>query len=176
MGKKIYPLNKLSYWRCYDIEMLCRVCKVHEKTVLDWKRKGLKAIDSKKPALFYGAHVKDFLSKMNDVNKCKTEFNQIYCVKCHEGRDPLKKQIQIKYIKKQFVKAHAICKVCKTSINKPYKLEDLPKLRKAFDIVQQLQLYDCKNPTVNTLFLNQGKSTQKEPENQPIQLDLLNEI
>ena len=172
MGKKIYPLNKLSYWRCYDVEMLGRVYGVHDKTVSEWRKKGLKAIDSKKPALFYGHHVKGFLSEMNDINKCKTEFHQLYCVKCHEGKDPLKNQIQIRPVKKLFIKAQAICRDCKTSMNKPYKLEDLPKLRKTFDIVQQLQLYDCKNPTVNTPFLDQGKGAQKELENQPIQPDL----
>lgn len=63
MGKKIYPLNILSYWRCYDVEMLCRAYGVHEKTVLEWKRKDLKAIDGKKPLLFYGHDVKEFLAK-----------------------------------------------------------------------------------------------------------------
>lgn len=93
-------------------------------------------------------------------------------LKCQEGKDPFKKEVKIQHIEKKFIRTFALCKTCKTSINKPYKLEDFPELKRIFNIVQQLQLYDCKNPTVKTPFLDQVKSGEKEPENQPIQTDL----
>jgi hypothetical protein len=50
MGKRIYPLNKIKYWYCYDIDDVCRLYskyKLHSKTVLEWKRQGLQAIDGR---------------------------------------------------------------------------------------------------------------------------------
>ncbi len=175
MVKSIYPLNKGKYWRCYDVDMLCRLYGVHEKTILGWKKKGLKPIDTKKPFLFYGYEVKEFLGKMNEANKCQTDFHQIFCMKCQEPRNPLKKQIQIIPVEQKFIKVKAICQTCKSVMNKPYKLSDLAELKRIFKVVQVLQLYDCKNPTVNTPFIDQAKTPEKESQNSPIQLNLFDE-
>lgn len=171
MSKKIYSLTKIKYWRCYSVEELAKLLEVHEKTILEWKRKGLKTIDSKQPFLFYGYFVKEFLGKMNLSNKCKTAFDQIFCMKCQEGRDPLKKQIQFIPVKQNCLKVKALCRTCKSDIYQNYKLDDLPELKRTFNVVQLLPLYDCKKPSVNTPFSDQGKITIKEPQNQQIQGD-----
>ena len=172
MGKKLYPLNKIKYWLCNDIDDLCRLCKVHPKTVLSWQEKGLKPIDNKKPALFYGYVVKEFLGKMNESNKCKTTFEQMFCFVCKEGRDPLKKQIQITPNNRKFLDVKAICQSCEQEMFQSYKLEDLQQLKRIFDVVQVLGLYDSKTSPSNTPFFDQAERGKKESEKDLIQLDL----
>lgn len=176
MGKSIYPLNKGKYWRCYDVDMLGRLYGVHEKTILGWKRKGLKPINNKKPFLFYGYDVKEFVGKMNEENKCSTEFHQLFCSKCQEGKDPFKKEIQLIPANHKCIKITALCRDCKSKMFiKPYKLSDLPKLKKIFKVVQLLQLYDCEKPTVNTPFIDQTKNDKKESQKLPTQLSFFDE-
>jgi hypothetical protein len=56
-------------------------------------------------------------------------------------------------------------------MNKPYKLEDLPQLKRIFNVVQLLELYDSKTPASNTPFFDQEKSSKKESEKEQFQGD-----
>jgi hypothetical protein len=172
MGKRIYPLNKIKYWYCYDIDDICRLYskyKLHSKTVLEWKKRGLPTIDSRNPALFYGVCLAKFLGKMNESNKCKTAFDEFFCMTCKETKKPFKKQIQLTPENTNFLRLKAICQDCKNPMFQNYKLDDLQKLKREFDVVEILELYDYKNPPLNTPFLNQAKDDKKECEkNQPL--------
>jgi hypothetical protein len=175
MGRRIYPLNKIKYWYCYDIDGVCRLYskyKLHSKTVLEWKKQGLQAIDDRNPALFYGYCLSKFLGKLNESNKCKTAFDEIFCMTCKDAKKPLKKQIQLIPENKNFLKVKAACQICKKSMFKNYKLDDLQKIKREFDVVQVLELYDCKNPPLKTPFFDQAKDSKKECETEPFQPDL----
>lgn len=165
MGKRIYPLKLIKYWFCYDIDDICHLYQqysLNHQTVRKWIRKGLKTIDKGKPILIYGYELKAFLGKQNQSNKCQTEFNQMFCMKCQEGKEFYKKQIQLE-ANQQFLRAKALCSNCKSVMNKPYKLADLPELRKMFAVVDVLQLYDCENPPVKTHLDDQDKRGISEP-------------
>ena len=172
MGKRIYPLNKIKYWYCYDIDELYKLFSVYKKTILEWKKKDLKSIDDKQPFLFYGNDVKGFLGELNESSKCKTEFHEIFCMKCKEGKSPLKKQIQLIPNNNKFLKAKAICQTCRNVMFKNYKLNDLQKIKQTFNAVQVLELYDSKNTSMNTPFLDQAKDSKKEYGQEEFQLDL----
>ena len=171
MSGKTYHLNKIKYWLCYDIDAICRLCGIHPKTALAWLKKGLEAIDNKKPILVYGYNLKAFLGNLNKLNKSSTSFEEMFCMKCKEPRSPLKKQIQLEQFEQKLLKTKAICQTCKTRMNKPYKLEDLPQLKRIFNVVQLLELYDSKTPTSNTPFFDQEKSSKKESEKEQFQGD-----
>jgi hypothetical protein len=172
VSKKTYSLNKIKYWFCYDIDDICRLFGVHPKTALSWFKQGLKAVDSRQPFLVHGYQLKAFLGKLNESNKCITSFEEMFCVKCREPRNPLKKQIIIEQFEKKFLRVKAICQSCKTKMNKPYQLDNLQQLKRVFDVVQLLELCDSKTPTSNPPFLDQEKNPKKEPEKTSIQLDL----
>lgn len=171
MSGKIYSLNKIKYWVCYDVEVICRLYRIHSKTVLAWFKKGLKPIDNKKPILVYGYDLKTFLGKLNESNKCHLGFEEMFCMKCKEAKVPLKKQIQLEQFEQKFLKAKAVCQTCKTKMNKSYPLQDFQQLKRIFDVVQLLELYDSKTSPSNTPFLDQEKDDKKESEKEPIQGD-----
>ncbi len=175
MGRRIYPLNKIKYWYCYDVDDVCRLYsryKLHSKTVLEWKKQGLQAIDNKTPTLFYGACLAKFLGKLNESNKCKTAFDEMFCMGCKEGKKPLKKQVQLIPENRSFLKVKTICQTCKNLMFKNYKLNDLQKIKQTFDVVGVLELYDCKTSPLKTPFFDQSKDGKKECEKDSIQLDL----
>jgi hypothetical protein len=168
---KIYSLNKIKYWICYDVDAICRLYGIHEKTVLAWLKKGLKPIDAKRPILVYGYHLKIFLGKLNESNRCHLNFEEMFCMKCKEAKTPFKKQIQLEQFEQKFLKAKAVCQSCKTKMNKSYQLENFQQLKRVFDVVQLLELYDFKTPPSNTPFHDQEKDDQKESEKEPTQGD-----
>lgn len=159
MGKRIYPLKSIMYWYCYDIDDVCRLYKsynLHPQTVYQWIKDGLPVEGNGKPILIYGNDLKKFLANLNKSNKCQTVFEQMFCMGCKEGKDPYKKQIHLEQAK-GFVKAKAVCQTCKKIMNKGYKMDDIPKLRDIFRVVDVSQLYDCAAPTVKTHIVDQDK-------------------
>ena len=152
MGKRIYPLNAIKYWYSYDIDEVCSLYKkynLHAQTIRSWINNGLATIDGGKPSLIYGNDLRIFLGKMNLANKCRTLFEEMFCLKCQEGKPPYKKQVQLEHINR-YVKAKAHCQTCKIIMNKSYKLDDYSKLKSLFHVVGVLELYDCKDATAKT--------------------------
>ncbi len=168
MGKRIYYLNYIKYWWAYDIDEICQLYKkynLHPQTVRQWIKNGLPTMKGK-PALIYGNDLIKFLGKMNKSNKCQTEFHQMFCMKCKEGTDPYRKQVQLE-LKNGFVKAKAHCRNCKNIMYKSYKLDDFQKMKTHFHVVDVLELYDCAHTTVKTHFpasinIHANESGQRE--------------
>lgn len=164
MGKRIYPLQGIKYWWAYDIDEVCALYKsqgLHAQTVRSWIKKGLKAIKGT-PTLIYGNDLIVFLKKINESSKCKTEFDQMFCMKCKDAKPAFKKQIALEKAN-QSIRAKAICRDCKSTMNKSYKMDDIPKLKRMFYVVDVLELYDSKAPTLNTHFDAHINQHQNEP-------------
>jgi hypothetical protein len=154
VGKKIYPLNYIRYWYAYDIDEVCTLYKgsrLHQQTVRQWINNGLKTLDGGKPTLIYGNDLKEFLGKQNVSGRFTTEFHQFPCFKCQEPKEPFRKEIQLEHTG-SFLKAKARCQTCKKLMNKSYKLNEYQHIKKIFNVVALLELYDTENTTTNTHF------------------------
>jgi hypothetical protein len=170
VGRRIYHLNTIKYWYSYDQEEICALLKIHIQTIRDWIREGLQINRKPGVTLIYGNDLKEFLGKLNQSQKRPTKFDQMLCMSCKDAKVPFKKQICLEHANK-LLKAKAVCRDCKKKMNRNYKLDDLPKLRKIFCVVDVLELYDSSNPSLKTHFLNQGEDRKNEPDNEPIQRD-----
>lgn len=165
MGRRIYPLRGIKYWYCYDVEEVCRLYKAYNlnvQTVRAWIKQGLRTIDSSKPSLIYGNDLLQFLGKLNTSHKCTTRFDEFFCMKCKDAKLAYKKHITLKQAN-QYIKAKAHCQTCKTTMNKNYKMADIPCLRSNFEVVGVLELYDSTNSPLKTHILNAGNTTKSEP-------------
>jgi len=151
MGRRIYPLNRIKYWWAYDIDEICELYKeysLHPQTVRTWIRNGLLTM-SGRPVLIYGNELIKFLKKMNTSNKCLTGFDQMFCMSCKDAKTFYKKQVSAELVNGG-LRVKAVCCDCKNKMNKGYGLDDLPKLQRLFHVVDVLQLYDSKQPSLNT--------------------------
>ncbi len=165
MSKRIYPLGCIKYWYGYDIDEIRAMysqCKLSDRTVYKWIKQGLKTIDSKNPILIYGADLKEFLGKLNESGKCQTAFNEFFCFGCKEARKPYKKQVKIDS-SSPYLKLKAVCPKCKSLMNKNYKLDALAGLKRNFKVVDVLELYDSKDCSLKTDFLNQENKGLSQP-------------
>ena len=164
MGKKLYPHNRLKYWWCYSIKEICDVYKdtgLHAQTIRKWTRDGLQAIDKKKPALYFGHDLIDFLKASNDRNKCQTSFNEMYCFSCKDKRRVFQNRVAFQQ-KANALRAKSVCKTCKSKMNKIYKLSDFQKLKRSFHVVDVSQLYDCESSTLKTHIDDSKKMSEFE--------------
>ena len=80
---------------------------------------------------------------------------------CQDARPVFRNTATIEQ-KSQFLKVQAICRECKKSIFKNYKLSDFPALKKKFNLVDVLELYDFKASTDKTHIHAQMKNTTSE--------------
>lgn len=153
MGKRLYPHNRLKYWWCYNLDEICDVFKdtgLHIQTVRKWiVKEGLSPIDRSKPTLVYGYDLITFLKRQNDKGKCKTEFDQFYCMSCKDARPIFQGKVSLTQ-KPNGVCARGYCRSCKSTMNKTYKFDDFQKLKRLFHVVDVLQLYDCEESSVMT--------------------------
>lgn len=153
MSKRLYPHKRVRYWYAYDLDEICALFSdtgLHIQTVRKWiTRDGLKTIDNGKPALIYGQHLIDFFKRQNAKGKCQTPFDQMYCLKCHDARPAYQSRISIDH-KDNFLTVGAVCRECKSRMNKSYKIDNLGDLKRRFRVVDVLELYDDASPAVKT--------------------------
>jgi len=152
MARRLYPHKCIKYWYVYDIDDICTLFAefgLHVQTVRKWVKDGLKTIDKGKPALIYGNDLIDFLKAHNSKNKCQTLFNEMFCVKCQDARKVYQRKVKINH-KQGFLHVSGICSECKSTMFKSYKIKDWPELKRIFQVVDILQLYDCEDSTTKT--------------------------
>lgn len=168
MGKRTYSLKPIRYWYVYELDEICALLDVHIQTARKWTTKyGLRTIDAGKPILIYGQDLLDFLGKQNEMNKCALEFGQFYCVKCKEGKKPYQGKITVEQRSKNLV-AKAVCQTCKSRMNKPFKLDDIPRIREDFNVSDVLELYDSDTSPSNTHLAAQNIKQKNEPRQQEL--------
>jgi hypothetical protein len=154
MSKRLYPHNRVRYWYAYELDEICAMFSfkdksLHIQTVRAWIKRGLRTMDKSRPILIYGNDLIEFLKKQNAIGKCKTEFDQMFCMKCKDARHVYQSKI-IMELNENKLKAQGLCRTCKTKMNKGYKIDDNRRLRRIFLTVDVLELSDCANPTSKT--------------------------
>lgn len=118
-------------------------------------------MDAGKPALVYGHDLIAYLKKNNNANKCKTAFDEIYCMGCQDARPIFRNKIAVEQ-KTQFLKVQGVCRECKKPMFKNYKLSDFPALRQKFTLLGVLELYDFEVSTDKTHIRAQEQNALSE--------------
>lgn len=153
MSKRLYSHGRIKYWFTYDIDDVCAVFsdkKLHAQTIRTWINKdGLQTLDKGRPILIYGYDLIAFLKKKNTKNKCVTEFDHIFCMKCQDARPVFQKRIIVEQ-KNRSLHVKGRCRECKSIMCQNYKMDVLSKLKITFTLVDALELYDCEGNTDKT--------------------------
>ena len=164
MSRKIYSHRKIRYWYSYDIEDICLSFqneKLHFQTIRKWLKEGLKRVDQGKPILIYGNDLIEFLKERNSRGKCSTKFDQMYCMRCQDACCVLQNKVKPKQ-KKHMIQLCGICRTCKATMYKNYKLHDFSKIKETFRLVEVLELYDRETSIDRTQIGVTTKTTEKE--------------
>jgi RNase P subunit RPR2 len=153
MSKRLYPHRRVRYWQTYDVDDICALFSdlgIHPQTVRAWVKRGLKTTDKgKTPTLIYGNDLITYIKLQNSKSKCKTAFDEMFCVKCQDARNIFQRNVTVKQ-KAKFLQVSGTCRECKTTMFQNYKMNDLPKIKRIFHVVGVLELYDCADSTSKT--------------------------
>jgi hypothetical protein len=153
MRKRARPnhrLVKIHY--SYSVEDVAALFRVHKNTVREWLRKGLHAIDRKRPTLILGSALADFLRSRRAKSKRLCGPGQLYCVKCRAPRTPLGGLVDFVAIREPLGNLTAICPCCDSLMHRRAnrtKLGAFEALLAVASTVADLHIGKSSQPCVN---------------------------
>lgn len=131
--RRINP-NAIKLHRTYDVSELAACCGVHKNTVRHWRREGLAPIDERKPTLFVGATVREFLKRRNATRKRPCSPGQLYCLRCRQPRPPALEMAEYVPITQSSGNVRAICGACETLMHRRVALSTVALVMPGIEI------------------------------------------
>jgi hypothetical protein len=99
--------------RNYSVGEVAALYKVHKNTVLAWRDAGLAPIaDRRKPLLFLGSELSDFLQSKRAQNKRPLSPGQIYCVACRDAKEPAFGEVEYHPLTPTSGNLRGLCPTC----------------------------------------------------------------
>lgn len=137
---KRYQLNTIKRRHVYDIREIVGLLSVDRKTMQRWMKEGLKPIlPDKKPLLFDGQVLYDFLKNRRAQRKVPLKTGEVYCLGCKMAVQPKKGTERIEKTGKRIGKDNkeqyrktGLCNVCGKRIS--LLLKTPPKRTNGFSI------------------------------------------
>jgi hypothetical protein len=124
-SRRVDP-RRIKINRSFTARELADTLGVHKNTVRHWKRDGLAEIDGKRPALFHGATVRDYLNKRNANRKRPCPAGTFYCFRCRQPKRPAGGMVD--YVPKTAVTGNliALCETCATTMHRQTRRTAIP--------------------------------------------------
>lgn len=115
--KRVNPrLIKLHH--SYAIGEVAKRLDVHKNTVRNWQRKGLRPIDGKRPFMFHGATLRQFLEEQRANAKRQLPDGTFYCLKCRTARPPALAMVDYRAINGNSGNLSGLCDTCGTIMHR----------------------------------------------------------
>jgi hypothetical protein len=112
-ARRINP-NLAKIHHSYTVRELADRLGVHKNTIRHWQRHGLTPIDDRRPLVFDGAVVRQFLKSRNQSRKRPCPIGTLYCFGCHEPRRPSPTSIEYAQTRIGAGNLRALCSECGT--------------------------------------------------------------
>jgi hypothetical protein len=120
--------------RSYSIDEISRLLKVHKNTVRAWIKRGLPAIDSKRPILINGLDLSGFLVAERNKGKQYCGPGRFYCVRCRAPKAPALRMADYISFSATSGTLQGLCPDCGTLINRRVSLARVDEIRGDLDI------------------------------------------
>ena len=136
----------------YEVHELALRVGVHRNTVRGWVKKGLKPIDDRRPFLFHGSDIREFLKNQRKPRYRKCEIHELFCLVCKAPKLPQGNIVDYLPIITSAGNLCGRCPDCGHRIFKRISKSRLPELfakLQVHDPQQALDIGDIPNPCVN---------------------------
>jgi hypothetical protein len=156
MGKRSPNPRLAKTHRNYTVGEIAALYKVHKNTVLAWRGAGLTPIaDRRKPLLFLGADLSDFLDAKRTRNKRPLRPGQIYCAPCHEAKEPAFGEAEYLQLTPTSGNLRGLCPTCTRLIHRVASRANLATIQGQLKVTftaAPLSIRDAVDPSVNCDF------------------------
>lgn len=161
--RRRHNLSRIRQKITYTTEEAALSLGVHENTVRQWLKGGLKPIDQAKPLLIHGHALCAFLKARQAKQKQTCAPDQLFCLKCRKPTGAMGGMVDVVFVSPKIAQIKALCEVCGTTTNRREAVSKLPQTLKAFEQVTLLytHIMGCVPPSLNCYF-SQG---EKDHEN-----------
>jgi hypothetical protein len=149
--RRVNP-NVVKLNRTYDVGQLANCCGVHKNTVMNWHKAGLEPIDSRRPFVFHGSIVRQFLKTRNAERKQPCGPGRLYCFRCREPRTPALKLVEYVPLNAKTGNLKAFCGTCETVMHRKARRADVTAMMPGLNVQfadQPLRLIGSRSPSLN---------------------------
>ena len=132
MGRR-YPNPRLvKMHRSYDAHELSLLFAIHKNTLRAWIKLGLKPIDDRRPALFQGLVVREFLTARSHKARQSCLSHELYCLCCKTPKTPAGNIVDYLPTTERTGNLRGICPDCENLIHRRTSMARLSGLRGVF--------------------------------------------
>ncbi len=117
----------------YAASEIVALLKIHENTVGNWHADGLPPIDDRRPLLFHGSDLIEFLSRRQERRRHVCGPGEFFCCKCRAPRPPWERAVDVEIRDARRLILKAVCSVCGTAMNRIGAVRQLDEFRTRFD-------------------------------------------
>jgi hypothetical protein len=114
--------------RHYLVTELAERLRVHKNTVRNWDRKGLTPIDDRKPRMYSGADVREYLMRQRQQRKRKCPPSHLYCVRCREPKPPAEDMVDFAPSTPTYGNLRGFCPTCGTLMHLRASTATIPRI------------------------------------------------
>ncbi len=132
-SRRLSP-NLVKVHRSYTAGELALRFGVHKNTVRNWKREGLKPIDSSRPVLFQGNTVREFLQARNTGRKSPCGPGRFYCFRCRAPQVPAAGMVDFVPLNSRSGNLRALCDTCGGLMHRRASLAALARVMPGIEV------------------------------------------
>ena len=153
MGKRRPNPRLAKIHRNYTVDEIATLFDVHRNTVREWIKRGLQAVDKKRPMLILGRDLAAFLRERRLKNKRTCQPGEIYCVRCRTPQKPAGDMAEYKPMTNLLGNLIGICPGCESMMYRRVNPTKLEQIRGNLDITMLEALphiNECTSPSLNS--------------------------
>ena len=134
MARRAHSAKLVKIHRKYSVEEIALVVGAHKRTVRNWLRGGLPAIDDRRPLLVLGSALRTFLENRRSKGRTKCQPGELYCFRCHMPKIPALKMVDCIRLTDKTVNLQGLCPDCGVLICRCVSLARLDDVRSDLEI------------------------------------------
>lgn len=132
--KYTYDIRLISENDSYYVKEICQKLSVHKNTVREWQRHGLTLADDRKPYMFHGSVLREYLKNKQLSRKRKCKPDEFHCCRCRQPRRPYGGIVDITVYNKNLMNLSGLCEECDCPIYKITSVTKLAEISKIFQV------------------------------------------
>src|SRR5579862_8753483 len=159
MSKRLPNYKLVKIHRSYTIGEIAELFGVHKNTVRAWRKAGLRPIDSRRPVVFLGKTLAEFLKTRRVKAKRPLLPGQIYCVACRAAKEPALGMADYLPLTPTSGNLRGLCPMCQRLIHRRVSRAKLTIIAGQLDVTftdPPLRIRDATGPSLNSDFNARG--------------------